>query len=112
MTEVVKKWLFDIQVSIKAIESYLGETRDFNAYRSNQMLRRAVEREFEIIGEAVNRIRKADESIEIANARKIVALRNQIIHAYDSISNEIMWGIIVKHLPILKAEIEKLLQQE
>ncbi|MCY7352310.1 MAG: DUF86 domain-containing protein [Cytophagaceae bacterium] len=54
------------------------------------MLRRAVEREFEIIGEAINRIRKSNEGPEIRNASKIVALRNQIIHAYDNISDEII----------------------
>jgi len=74
MTEAAKKWLFDIQTSIKAIESYLGERRDFNEYLANQMMRRAVEREFEIIGEAVNRIRKSGEPIMIATAAKIVTL--------------------------------------
>jgi len=111
MNEAAKKWLFDIQTSIAAIESYLGPRRDFNEYLANQMLRRAIEREFEIIGEAVNRIRKSDEPIVIANASKIVALRNQIIHGYDVISNEIMWGIISKHLPPLREEINALLAQ-
>ncbi|MCY7351987.1 MAG: DUF86 domain-containing protein [Cytophagaceae bacterium] len=109
MTEAVKKWLFDVQTSIEAIESYLGESRDFNEYRRNQMLRRAVEREFEIIGEAINRIRKSNEGPEIRNASKIVVLRNQIIHAYDNISDEIIWGIIDKYLPALSEEIKILL---
>jgi uncharacterized protein with HEPN domain len=45
----------------------------------------------------------------ISDARKIVDTRNRIIHAYDNVSDEIMWSIIIKHLPILKTEIRKLL---
>lgn len=59
----IKKYLFDIHESIKSIESYLGEKRDFKTYSENKMLRRAVEREFEIIGEAMSRIEKLDASI-------------------------------------------------
>jgi uncharacterized protein with HEPN domain len=54
----IKKFLFDIHESIDSIEKYLGEQRDFKVYMANKMLRRAVEREFEIIGEAMNRIEK------------------------------------------------------
>ena len=58
MEHKIKKFLFDIKESIKSIESYLGDKRDFNVYQSNKMLRRAIEREFEIIGEAMTRIEK------------------------------------------------------
>jgi uncharacterized protein with HEPN domain len=54
----IKKYLFDIQESIDSIEKFLGENRDFKVYVADKMLRRAVEREFEIIGEAMNRIEK------------------------------------------------------
>ena len=73
------------------------------------MLRRAIERDLEIIGEAVNRILKVDKSIQISNVKKIVGLRNQIIHAYDNVVDEVLWGIVVNHIPLLKIEIEKLL---
>ena len=61
----IKKFLFDIKESIESIENYLGEKRDFNIYIADKMLRRAVEREFEIIGEAMNRIEKIDSTINI-----------------------------------------------
>ena len=106
----VKKYLFDIRESIESIEEYLGDRRDFNIYLSDKMLRRAVEREFEIIGEAMGRIEKINLSIEISSKRQIISMRNRVIHGYDKIDNEIIWGIIVRHLPTLKVEIENLLQ--
>ncbi|GHT63396.1 antitoxin [Bacteroidia bacterium] len=108
----VKKYLFDIQQSIISIESYLGEQRDFNLYMSNQMLRRAVEREFEIIGEAINRIEKISPEIEISQKKQIIGMRNRVIHGYDKIDDAIVWGTIVRHLPVLKTEIDNLLKKE
>jgi uncharacterized protein with HEPN domain len=65
-------------------------------------LRRAVERNIEIIGEAMNRILKDCPQIAITNSRKIVDARNYIIHGYDSLSADILWSIVVNHLPKLK----------
>lgn len=77
------------------------------------MLKRAVERDLEIIGEAINRIVKRDESFhdKISNAKAIISLRNQVIHAYDNISDENIWSILTNHLPKLKAEIISLITQ-
>ncbi|GHT09569.1 hypothetical protein FACS189426_08360 [Bacteroidia bacterium] len=71
----IKKYLFDIQVSINSINEYLGIKRDFFAYTQNKLLRRGIERELEIIGEAANRILQIDDNIAIDNARKIVVLK-------------------------------------
>ncbi|XCN73044.1 MAG: HepT-like ribonuclease domain-containing protein [Candidatus Electrothrix aestuarii] len=109
MNNETKKYLYDIKVSIDSIESYLGETRDFNVYQSNKMLRRAVEREFEIIGEAMGRIEKICPDISISSKRQIISMRNRVIHGYDKIDNEIIWGTIVRYLPILKEEVNELL---
>ena len=106
----VKKFLFDILESIGSIESFLGETREFKIYMENKMLRRAVEREFEIIGEAMSRIDKINPKIIISSKRQIISLRNRVIHGYDKIDNEIIWGTIVRHLPSLKQEIAELLK--
>ena len=76
------------------------------------MLRRAVERNIEIIGEAMNRILKEDSEIQITNSRKIVDARNYIIHGYDSLSSEILWSIIINHLPLLHQEVSSLLNEE
>jgi uncharacterized protein with HEPN domain len=106
----IKKYLFDIQESIDSIEKYLGGKRDFKVYVADKMLRRAVEREFEIIGEAMSRIEKLDSTLNISSKRQIISMRNRVIHGYDKIDNEIIWGTIVRHLPTLKIEIQDLLR--
>ena len=103
-------YLHDISNSIDSIYEYLGEQRNFKLYESNKLLRRAVERELEIIGEAVNRILKVDAEIDISNSRRIVNLRNWVIHVYDNVDNVIIWGIIDKDLPLLKKQVSDLLQ--
>lgn len=81
----------------------------YDIYLSDVCLRRAVERNITIIGEAMNRLMKLAPNIEISSARRIVDTRNYVIHGYDSVTDDIMWGIVVRHLPILKAEVERLL---
>jgi len=107
----IKKFLFDILESIESIENYLGEKRDFTIYLSNKMLRRAIEREFEIIGEAMHKMEKLDKNLPITSKKQIVNMRNRVIHAYDKIDDEIVWGTIVKYLPILKKEVSFMLNQ-
>ncbi len=99
-------------MSANSTFEYLGNKRDFFEYEQNKLLRRAVEREFEIIGEAVNKILRIDEQFSITNAERIIALRNFIIHGYDKVDNVIMWGIISRDLPKLKDEVEKLLNKK
>ncbi len=71
----IKKYLFDIRESIESIETFLGDKRDFQVYVTNKMLRRAVEREFEIIGEAMGRIEKLDASLSISSKKQIISMR-------------------------------------
>jgi len=106
----IQKYLYDIITSINSIYEYLGESRNFNEYSENKLLRRAVERELEIIGEASNRILKLDSEFPIDNARKIVDLRNWVIHGYDKVDDVIIWGILTNHLPKLKDQVEKLMK--
>ncbi|MBI5731183.1 MAG: DUF86 domain-containing protein [Ignavibacteriales bacterium] len=106
----VKKYLYDIKTSIDSIMEYLGEKKDFNFYLNNKLLRRAVERELEIIGEAAGKLLKIDSNFPIQNARKIVDVRNWVIHGYDKVDDVIVWGIISAHLPKLQLQVEKLLQ--
>jgi uncharacterized protein with HEPN domain len=110
MTEKQLKYLFDIKLAIEDIDSYFEtEPRNFENYGKNSLLKRAIERNLEIIGEAINRILKEDPSFPIENAKKIIGLRNQIIHGYDSISDENIWGIVTIHLPKLKSDIKSLI---
>jgi uncharacterized protein with HEPN domain len=106
----IKKLLLDISTSVESIEDYLGPARSFTAYKSNKMLRRAVERELEIIGEALNKLIKIDQDINISSKELIIGMRNRVIHGYDKIDDEIVWGAIVRHIPVLKAEIQTLLK--
>ncbi len=115
MDERILKWLYDIRYAISEIDSYFYEKdMDFFEYQKNIMLKRAVERDLEIIGEAVKRILKSDNNFEtlISDAKAIVSLRNQVIHAYDNLSDENIWAIIINHLPKLKSEIEKLINEQ
>jgi uncharacterized protein with HEPN domain len=109
MKREVKKYLFDIKTSIESIFDFLGEKRDFFEYQNNKLLRRGIEREIEIIGEAMNRIIKIAPDIQIENARQIVDTRNWVIHGYDKVDDVVIWGIISIHLPKLKKEIEEYL---
>ncbi|MBW2963041.1 HepT-like ribonuclease domain-containing protein [Mesonia aestuariivivens] len=114
MDERILKWLYDIHFAFEEIESYFENTeKHFFEYRKNTMLKRAVERDLEIIGEAVNRILKRDPNFEkfISNAKAIIGLRNQVIHAYDNISDENIWSIIINHIPKLRKEVESLIAE-
>ena len=104
------KYLHDILESITYIGEYLGKRRSFEIYTNKRQLRRSVERELEIIGEAMNNLLKLDPNISISDSRKIVGLRNIIIHAYDSVDDALVWDIIENHLPLLKTEITELLK--
>ncbi|TBH72767.1 HepT-like ribonuclease domain-containing protein [Aquirufa antheringensis] len=105
----IKAWLYDILSSIMEIDSFFTDIpKEYSSYRNDIRTRRAVERNIEIIGEALSRIMAKDTTIEITNSRKIVDTRNRIIHGYDSVSDEIVWGIVINHLPILQKEVQEL----
>jgi uncharacterized protein with HEPN domain len=109
MQHDILKYLYDIQESIESIYEFLGNKRDFKKYQENKLLRRAIERELEIIGEATNRILKIKPDIEIADSRRIVDLRNWVIHGYDRVDDVIIWGILSKDVPRLKEQVELLI---
>jgi uncharacterized protein with HEPN domain len=110
MSDEIKKSLTDILNSINIIEEYLGASRNFKDYEANRQLSDAVERRLEIIGEATNRILKLDSTIKIAHARRIVDLRNKVIHAYDTVDHFTIWAVIINDLPTLKKEVIELLK--
>ena len=112
MDDNIKTWLYDILSSINEIESYFVETpKMFEIYQNDLKTKRAVERNIEIIGEAMSRILKENSEIEISNSRKIVDVRNRIIHGYDSVSDDVIWGIVIRNLPVLQNEVEILLNE-
>ncbi|WP_307718908.1 HepT-like ribonuclease domain-containing protein [Schleiferia thermophila] len=93
------------------INLFLPDKKDFYAFQRDLKTKRAIERNIEIIGEAVNRIIKAYPEIPITNARKIIDTRNRIIHGYDSVSEDIIWAIVVRELGNLETEVDKLLKK-
>jgi uncharacterized protein with HEPN domain len=111
MSDEVKKYLTDILDSIIVIEEYLGEQRNFHIYNNTRQLRDAIERRLEIIGEAANRMMKLNPDLKITHARRIVDLRNKVIHGYDNVNNATIWAVIVNDLPTLKEETENLLKK-
>ena len=112
MTEKQLKLLYDVKLAIDEIESYFDtEAKTYENYKSNSLLKRAIERNLEIIGEAMNRLLNENPEFTIENAIRIIGLRNQIIHGYDSVSDENIWGIITLHLPKLKSEINSLINK-
>lgn len=105
----IQSWLIDILQCIDEIFLFLGERRDFKVYLTDIKTKKAVERNLEIIGEAVYRILKVDSNFKLENAKNIIGTRNRIIHSYDNISDEIIWTIVCRELPDLKVQIGKIL---
>jgi uncharacterized protein with HEPN domain len=109
MDNKLNAWFEDIIRSIDEIFDFLPEKRDFLEFQQDLKTKKAVERNIEIIGEAVNRITNySQKQIEIQNARQIIGTRNRIAHEYDNISDEVIWTIVVRELPNLREEIKKL----
>jgi uncharacterized protein with HEPN domain len=111
MQREVKKYLFDIQSCIENIENYIGKPKIFASFEDNMMLQQAVERNLEIIGEAVSNILKTYPEINITDSRRMVDTRNKIIHSYSVIDPAQIWNIIINHIPLLKKEIQILLNE-
>ena len=106
----VEKYLNDILDSITQIESYFDTfPRKFEVYCETPMMQRAIQMNISIIGEATNKLLKIAPSIPITKARKIVDTRNYMIHGYDSVSHDMVWSIVINHLPLLKEEVVKIL---
>ncbi len=106
----IKACLKDIEQAIDEVYEFLPKERNFFAFQKDLKTRKAVERNIEIIGEAMDRILKADPKIQITDSRKIVDTRNRIIHGYDVVSEDVIWLIVTKSLPILEQEVKKLLK--
>lgn len=105
----VLKYLLDIESVIQEIESIKSKTENnFNTFKADIILQRAVERDLEIIGEAIRKIVEEEPNIQISSAKNIIGLRNIISHAYDAVEPEMIWGIIQNNVPILAEEIKRL----
>jgi uncharacterized protein with HEPN domain len=112
MQPKILKYLLDIESVILEIESIKAITENnFIVFKKDIILQRAVERDLEIIGEAIRKMLEQDPNIQISSAKNIIGLRNIISHAYDSIEPEMIWGIIQNNVPILAVEVNILKQK-
>ncbi len=110
MNDEMKKNLVDILQAAEEIQAFV-KGMDFPAYQGSHVTQRAVERDFEIIGEALNRIKRIDpEFIEkISGHHRIIGFRNILIHGYDIVDEIIVWNAVENHLPVLVKEIQEIL---
>ncbi len=112
MDHRINAWLEDILKSIDEIFDFLPDEKDFHEYQKDLKTKKAIERNIEIIGEAINRISKNKKfDYTINNAQKIIGTRNRIAHEYDSISDEVIWTIVLRELPQLKIEIKEIIDK-
>lgn len=109
MTEEARKYLFDILKAIELIENFTVGLDNFFIYQNDFKTKSAVERQLGIVGEAVNQFRRIETTTVLSNTHQIIAVRNRLIHSYDSIDDTIVWAIIKKHLPALKSDVIALL---
>ena len=108
---MLRKYLYDILQAISEIEMAQERFgRMYDTFENDVVFRKFVERNIEIIGEAMNRVLKIQPEIGITSARKIVDTRNYVIHAYDSLKPDILWAIVINHIPRLKTEICQLIK--
>ena len=109
MQPKVLKYILDIESVIEEIENIKAKTKNnFNIYQSDIILQRAIERDLEILGEAIKKMIELDVNLKITAAKNIIGLRNIISHAYDSVEPEIIWGIIQNNVPLLSIEIKNI----
>jgi len=106
----VAKYLYDVQHAARALSGFVAG-KDWDDYAGDAMLRAAVERQFEIIGEALAQLVRRDAAVaaQISEHRRIIAFRNILIHGYADVDDRLVWDIIETRLPLLRSEVDGLL---
>ena len=104
-----RKLLYDIQQATEKVTSFVSG-KSFADYESDDLLRSGVERQFEIMGEALNQFSKIDAEVitQITDYQKIISFRNILIHGYADIDNRLVWNILENKLPGLLQEVRNL----
>jgi len=107
-----KKYLYDIRKAGELLAEFAtGKT--FADYAADALFRSAVERQFEVIGEALSQAIKLEPDLanSISEARRIISFRNILIHGYAAVSNQVVWDVLQKDLPRLRCEVDELLNE-
>lgn len=112
MDEYIAVYLYDVKRAIEEMESFFTDyPMRYTIFEKDFLRRSAVERKAEIMGEAINRILKIKPDFPLPNARAIIDTRNRIIHGYDSVKPDFLWGLVIRHIPALKVDVERLIAQ-
>ena len=108
-----KKYLYDIQQATVNVTQFTAG-KSFDGYEQDAMLRAAVERQFEIIGEALAQLAKLDRTVaeRISEHNRVIAFRNILIHGYADVDDQLVWDIVQTKLPVLRREVEALLKED
>jgi uncharacterized protein with HEPN domain len=112
MKPEVKKYLQDVLQCINEIKAGVKKVKSSTSLKSDFVLKRFIEREFEIIGEALNKCIKIDPEIKIREIKRIIGLRNLIIHSYDTVDYIMLWQIIKDHLNNLENDVKQELKKD
>jgi uncharacterized protein with HEPN domain len=110
MRREARKYLYDIGIACRRLGDFTN-SKTYDDYEHDLMLSSAVERQFEIIGEALNQLHRVDSGIaeQIPGYQRIIAFRNILIHGYAVIQNHTVWGVVEGDLPALADRVEQLL---
>lgn len=112
MDNYIAVYLFDIKRAIDEVESFFVDyPMRYEVFENDYLRRSAVERKTEIMGEAINRILKIQRDFPLPNAKAIIDTRNRIIHGYDSVKPEFLWGLVIRHIPQLKKDVERIIAE-
>ena len=108
-----KKYLFDIREAAACIADFT-RGKGFEDYRESALLRAAVERQFQIVGEALAKLERLDATLasRISEHRRIIAFRNILIHGYADVDDRLVWDIVQHKLPVLRREVQQLLGED
>lgn len=110
--EKILTCLQDVLDAINDMQScFVDFPNRYDLFEKDMMRRCVVERKTEIMGEAINCIKKIEPSFYIPNARAIIDTRNRIIHGYDSVQTEFLWSLVIRHIPQLKTDIERIIAE-
>jgi uncharacterized protein with HEPN domain len=104
--------LFDIRIAVERVRETVATT-NLKEFEASWIVQSAVERQFEILGEALTRIKSLEPAIfeEIPDASKVISLRNLIAHGYDAVDSKVLWSTAIEHLPTLEGAVLELLAQ-
>ena len=107
-----RKLLEDVRRASELITDFVSG-RTVGDYEADPFLRSAVERQFEVVGEALNRLRRSDPAVadQISRISRIISFRNVLIHGYDMVDHEVVWDVIETHLPELREQVRTLLAE-